>query len=424
MATTQYIGARYVPTFADPVEWSAGRAFEPLTIVTYGGNSYTSKKPVPASIGNPASNPAYWASTGIYNQQIEAYRQEVQQVSADLQDLSEDVDDLDTRLSTLNPYAALQGKRIGIFGASNEMDQSGRWPVYMRQILSGIATVDTYGVSGRLLSNTMTVVEQNYMNYDYIIVVCTQNDAINDIVIGSTYPDTPTTSYGYNFRRLRTCIENSVDANRHFFVRGLLSAPFSSIYTCKYPWNMYGMANLYGAKYAGAAYINAKYAFGNLPPSVAVAHPGGPRQEFAARYMINKLINGDSDYEPFEGQLADTTYEGTTYNRVSDLFTKTTTASQAISLNRIKCTHDNFELWGTINKVLTAGEPLITFDQGLVDSLDIGNNALVVECASAYGPKPLRFNYTNNSIVCSETYDHYSWFIFRAPYGLSSKIYF
>ena len=74
MAVTQYIGARYVPKFYEnsdgTEEWRAGVEYEPLTIVTYNGNSYTSKKPVPSNIGNPSDNPSYWAATGNYNQQV------------------------------------------------------------------------------------------------------------------------------------------------------------------------------------------------------------------------------------------------------------------------------------------------------------------------------------------------------------------
>ena len=50
MAITQYIGSRYVPVFADPVEWNAQRTYEPLTIVLHEGNSYTSKQFVPIGI--------------------------------------------------------------------------------------------------------------------------------------------------------------------------------------------------------------------------------------------------------------------------------------------------------------------------------------------------------------------------------------
>lgn len=71
----QYVGARYVPVFADPLEWSDQREYEPLTIVAYQGNSYTSVQSVP--VGIDIDNTAYWAQTGNYNAQIEAYRREV-----------------------------------------------------------------------------------------------------------------------------------------------------------------------------------------------------------------------------------------------------------------------------------------------------------------------------------------------------------
>lgn len=71
----QYVGARYVPVFADPPEWSDQREYEPLTVVLHEGNSYTSRQSVP--VGIDIGNTAYWAETGNYNAQIEAYRQEV-----------------------------------------------------------------------------------------------------------------------------------------------------------------------------------------------------------------------------------------------------------------------------------------------------------------------------------------------------------
>ena len=71
----QYVGARYVPVFADPLEWSSTQGYESLTVVLHEGNSYTSRQSVP--VGIDINNTAYWAETGNYNAQIEAYRQEV-----------------------------------------------------------------------------------------------------------------------------------------------------------------------------------------------------------------------------------------------------------------------------------------------------------------------------------------------------------
>lgn len=72
----QYIGARYVPLFADPAEWNNTQTYEPLTIVLHQGNSYTSRQYVPTGID--ITNNDYWALTGNYNAQIEAYRAETQ----------------------------------------------------------------------------------------------------------------------------------------------------------------------------------------------------------------------------------------------------------------------------------------------------------------------------------------------------------
>ena len=75
MATRQYIGARYVPKFANPIEWAKEKSYEALTIETYLNNSYTSKKSVPANTEITDTN--YWVITGNYNAQVEQYRQEV-----------------------------------------------------------------------------------------------------------------------------------------------------------------------------------------------------------------------------------------------------------------------------------------------------------------------------------------------------------
>lgn len=76
--TTQYIGSRYVPLFAEPAEWDSTRTYEPLTIVMHDGNSYTSRQYVP--VGIKITNEKFWALTGNYNAQVEAYRKEVRDI--------------------------------------------------------------------------------------------------------------------------------------------------------------------------------------------------------------------------------------------------------------------------------------------------------------------------------------------------------
>lgn len=68
----QYVGARYVPKIMG--EWDKNIPYEALSIVTYKGNSFTSKIPVPAKVD--IGNETYWINTGNYNVQVEEYRKE------------------------------------------------------------------------------------------------------------------------------------------------------------------------------------------------------------------------------------------------------------------------------------------------------------------------------------------------------------
>lgn len=117
--TRQYIGARYVPRFFENsqggAEWESGVAYEALTIVTYNGNSYTSKKTVPATIGNPSQNPNYWASTGIYNQQVEELRQQFVQLSEDVDGYSERLGVAETDIDNLESATERMTTRKVIF---------------------------------------------------------------------------------------------------------------------------------------------------------------------------------------------------------------------------------------------------------------------------------------------------------------------
>ena len=106
MAVAQYIGARYVPLFfTNPDDnsnnWKSGVAYDPLTIVTDLAQSYTSKYPVPASVGRPSENPDYWILTGAYNAQLEQYRQAVATLEGNVRTLGENVSDLENDISDL-----------------------------------------------------------------------------------------------------------------------------------------------------------------------------------------------------------------------------------------------------------------------------------------------------------------------------------
>lgn len=85
---SQYVGSRYVPIFADPIEWDNHRSYESLTIVTHDGESYTSKCNVGPGID--ITNERYWAKTGAYNAQVAQYRAEVKDLSAQVTGFASD----------------------------------------------------------------------------------------------------------------------------------------------------------------------------------------------------------------------------------------------------------------------------------------------------------------------------------------------
>lgn len=127
MATyNTYIGARYVPIFADPIEWDKAKSYEPLTIVTYQGDSYTSKTFVPAQ--TEITNTEFWVRTGSYNAQVEQYRKEVQEVVTKMDDLEESVNNsissFDTRLTQTEEKVESYNNRITTLESDNTTNKT------------------------------------------------------------------------------------------------------------------------------------------------------------------------------------------------------------------------------------------------------------------------------------------------------------
>lgn len=116
---TQYVGARYVPLFANPAQWSSEREYEPLTIVLYQGNSFTSMQYVP--VGIDITNEEFWAQTGNYNAQIEQYRQEVREYTKKVATLENTqtqqgaaIENLGNSVNALNTKVETQGETINV----------------------------------------------------------------------------------------------------------------------------------------------------------------------------------------------------------------------------------------------------------------------------------------------------------------------
>lgn len=160
MANNVYIGNRYVPIFADPVEWNNLREYEPLTIVTYQGTAYTSRKTVP--VGTALSNTEYWVVTGNYNAQVEQYRQEVIQLEQDI--------------VRLDPLEKFRGKTICIIGDSiSDYDVlAHNWVYFLTQKLSSYnCTVINASDAGRSFASLKTDMVNGLVtipNADYYVL--------------------------------------------------------------------------------------------------------------------------------------------------------------------------------------------------------------------------------------------------------------
>lgn len=169
----QYVGARYVPVFANPLEWSDTREYEPLTIVTYQGNSYTSMQYVPTSIS--IADTAYWALTGNFNAQVEAYRAEVRafddRINANAAAINANVDAIKANAAAINANAdAINANAAAIaqektdrttnvmlaFGDSYGVDTISQGPVWCEITANKLQTTElhNYCVGGATFNTT------------------------------------------------------------------------------------------------------------------------------------------------------------------------------------------------------------------------------------------------------------------------------
>lgn len=138
VGTRQYIGARYVPIFGrkdeESIIWDNSAPYEPLTIVLYQGNSYTSRQYVPEGV--EITNEEFWANTGNYNAQVEQYRRETAhalEVANTAQESAENAqDDIDKLLpkssftseNTVKDYidSAIQAVQDDVQEVQNDID--------------------------------------------------------------------------------------------------------------------------------------------------------------------------------------------------------------------------------------------------------------------------------------------------------------
>ncbi len=201
--TRQYIGARYVPIFADPIEWDNLRSYEGLTIVTYQGTSYTSKKNVP--VGVELDNKEYWVATGNYNAQVENYRKEVSEVKETLGDV----------ISYLS-VEYFKGKNITIIGdsISDNTTYPPNWTVHFTDKINKIGgNVNNIAVNGSSFASWAQTNNVKKIPNDsdiYIIFLGVNDWQGQSAFIGSDISD-------YNLSSCMTAINNRIASNADVF---------------------------------------------------------------------------------------------------------------------------------------------------------------------------------------------------------------
>ena len=211
VGTRQYIGARYVPIYGrvgdDSVEWDNSAPYEPLTIVSHLGNTYTSRTYVPAGVD--ITDTHYWALTANYNAQVEAYREETARVSEQLTTPQEAIDATDALIPAdefdadntvkdyINHQIATTGRHILAIGDSWTAESGDtRWPSQYRKIApmdslrfyahGGYSIGSSTSNFAELVADAIADTSYDHDEIDTIIIVGGVNDRIS-LIDAATY---------------------------------------------------------------------------------------------------------------------------------------------------------------------------------------------------------------------------------------------
>lgn len=207
MAVREYVGARYVPLFADPIEWNDKRTYEPLTIVEHEGNSYTSRQFVP--LGIDISNEGFWALTGNYNAQVEQYRQEVLafdgRITKNANDIAKNANDIAAVKTVADNLESHVGTEFIVIGDSwSDTDPSTttyvKWPItfqkhtrmnihnYARNGASVVGSTPDPGQSGNFLGQVNKAIADTSFDHSRVELIVIMG-GVNDYRSGRTFSD-------------------------------------------------------------------------------------------------------------------------------------------------------------------------------------------------------------------------------------------
>lgn len=331
MAVRQYIGARYVPSFFSDengnTEWKSGLAYEALTIVTYLGNSYTSKKTVP--VGIEITNREYWVLTGSYNSQIEAYREEVEKLKKSL--VTRNV------LCIGDSYLAYN---------SQEMESSS-WGAFLRIYLGENNSVTLNGLGGSGFVGNAAKTFGDLLTESYNNMSKEERENISDVIVCGGLNDASAIADA------KTTMSNVTTAMRTFFTNAISYFPNAKIHVGCIGWMATGFGNrdIYisqlrnivevyrkAPNYSTAGkvtYLNGvEYIMAGLPSNYYKAdliHPTASASNELGIAIYNALLSGSSAgmYRSYETITLTPSGKGT---EITDLTLKATVEKDKMNL--------------------------------------------------------------------------------------------
>ncbi len=151
--TNTFKGARYVPKFADPIEWSAENSYEAIESVQHNGFTYLSKQPVP--VGVEITNTEFWLEWADPNAQMEQLRQDVAQYAGNVEELGGTVGGLSDDLTAeIANREAADNTINGVIGVIEQIDGKASYIVN-----DYVDSIKAYCVGVRLPKNAYTLAE-------------------------------------------------------------------------------------------------------------------------------------------------------------------------------------------------------------------------------------------------------------------------
>lgn len=215
----QYVGARYVPKIMG--EWDKNIPYEALSIVTYKGNSFTSKIPVPAKVD--IGDETYWINTGNYNAQIEEYRKETLEAKQLANNTNTDLQTFKkNQTNTNNEFNNKIGLTTSALNALKNVVFDGDTPSVITVAKSGgrfhtINEAITFAKGYCSSQKRVTILICGGVYKESIVL--TKNPGIDLIGIGmpeiesdAPYPDGPANIYGDTYIEGISFYSNSKDA--------------------------------------------------------------------------------------------------------------------------------------------------------------------------------------------------------------------